>query len=97
MTITPGPWRAVQAFGGARSSEIDIRFGDDSFVGKAYKMDDALLLAAAPDLLRVVKRMMALHHEQLPSETADLYGGGCGCHLCEMGRVAIAKTKGISA
>lgn len=28
------------------------------------------------------RRLLAAHRGQLPSEAADLYGGGCGCTQC---------------
>lgn len=48
--------------------------------------ETALLLRAAPDLVALIREMMAAHRAQLPSEARDLYGGGCGCPLCERAR-----------
>jgi transcriptional regulator with XRE-family HTH domain len=46
----PKPLRATHSFGGSRTGTWDIRFGDDSFIGVAYREDIARLFAAAPDL-----------------------------------------------
>lgn len=43
-------------------------------------------LAAMADVLR---QMLAHHRAQLPSEACDLYGGGCGCPLCQAALAAL--------
>lgn len=43
-------------------------------------------IAAVPDLIAFAMRVMVDHRAQLPSEAADLNGGGCGCPQCEEAR-----------
>jgi hypothetical protein len=49
------------------------------------------LLTAAPDLIAFAQQVIREHRAQLPSETRDLYGGGCGCSQCEAAHAALAK------
>lgn len=49
--------------------------------------------AATATLLAFVARIMRDHRAQLPSETRDLYGGGCGCPQCDEARQLLAAAK----
>lgn len=51
----------------------------------------ARVMAVAPEMARLLKQIMAAHRGQLPSECADLYGGGCGCQQCEQARALLAR------
>lgn len=46
----------------------------------------ARLAVMAPRMLALLQQMMTAHRAQLPSETRDLYGGGCGCPHCNAAR-----------
>lgn len=52
-----------------------------------YKKEDAEFYVAAAnchdDFVKFAEQVMRDHRAQLPSETKDLYGGGCGCPQCE--------------
>lgn len=54
----------------------------------------ARVMAVAPEMARLLKQIMAAHRGQLPSECADLYGGGCGCSQCEQARALLARIEG---
>lgn len=66
-------------------------------LSQAANVENAHLIAAAPELLALARRVMADHRAQLPSESRDLYGGGCGCPQCEQARAAIAKATGAKS
>jgi hypothetical protein len=51
-------------------------------------------MAVAPEMAALLKQIMAAHRGQLPSECADLYGGGCGCPQCEQARALLARIEG---
>lgn len=42
-------------------------------------------------LVEFAERVMRDHRAQLPSETRDLYGGGCGCPQCEQARTVLKR------
>ena len=54
----------------------------------------ARVMAVAPEMARLLKQIMAAHRGQLPSECADLYGGGCGCPQCEQVRALLVRIEG---
>jgi hypothetical protein len=64
--------------------------GDDSKTVLAR----ARVMAVAPEMSQLLKQIMAAHRGQLPSECADLYGGGCGCSQCEQARALLARIEG---
>ena len=105
---TPGPWDYFVGNANGRGL-IRIEAGNDS--GKAghhiasmprgaESESNADLICKAVNshefMLAFAKRVMADHRAQLPSETRDLYGGGCGCPQCEQARIALAKAEGRS-
>lgn len=49
------------------------------------------LVCDREDLIGFLNGVMADHRAQLPSETKDLYGGGCGCPQCENGRLILRR------
>lgn len=47
-------------------------------------------------LIAFARRVLTVHRGQLPSEIADMYGGGCGCPLCEQALAALSNIEGGS-
>lgn len=104
---TPGPWSALTPDQFGRQVQADwVVAGGDAYICVGPQWDDeyrdeslanAHLIAAAPELLALARRVMADHRAQLPSESRDLYGGGCGCPQCEHARAAIAKATGAKS
>lgn len=81
---TPGPWHAYQAadFGGTIGYDIS----GPAVIGNGFtyfNAADARLIAAAPELLRVVEMMLS----------GD-YGRFVQMDLAEAARAALAKAKG---
>jgi len=62
--------------------------------GQETAIARARLMAVAPEMAALLKQIMAAHRGQLPSECADLYGGGCGCPQCEQARALLARIEG---
>ncbi len=62
---------------------------DDGPANEAGEFMDACLDAIG-NMAQVLREMMAMHQAQLPSETRDLYQGGCGCRHCNMAVAALA-------
>lgn len=77
---TPGPWivRAVPNVGlvGHTGYAIDFNEDQEQVVDFVYEEADAKLIAAAPDLLSIAKRWIALdaqwHPDRYESEKAEL-------------------------
>lgn len=65
---TPGPWKANGGYVDAREKTVaDVR----AMSGMEVCMADACLIAAAPELLDALKRMLRLHYDE---GTASLKG-----------------------
>jgi hypothetical protein len=92
---TPAPWKSglwaadasviytpeTDAEGneiGDEISNVDLHHGELD-----EKLANLACMTAGPELYELVRQMMAHHRAQLPVETQDLYGGGCGCPLCQ--------------
>ena len=52
---TPGPWHVVYRY--------EVEAEDGSGIGKANRGDDALLFAAAPDLLEALRELVTICQE----------------------------------
>jgi predicted component of type VI protein secretion system len=83
---TPGPWTAMPCPCGHKScADAVVEPGVVRLQG-ACSMDDARLIAAAPDLLAAL-RVMVLRHEARTSRVARLAA-------LDIARAAIAKAEG---
>jgi hypothetical protein len=93
---TPGPWRTDERHGSPRNIYASFEDGYDEMLATAYEMDhgsaftgeaNARLIAAAPDMLQVLKEVA----------TKDLHTDWCKpaepCWECKV-RAAIAKAEG---
>lgn len=87
---TPGPWKAgnVENRTGGRSAVLIWADGGDD-LGEARTFADARLMAAAPELLEALERMVAMFadHTQYDEE-------GYETAAVAVARAAIAKAKG---
>lgn len=73
MERTPGPWKHVQITtrdGAILRDEILTADGENLVVHDVYREGDALLIAAAPDLLTAAK--VALHRLPGPLDDRDM-------------------------
>lgn len=84
--FTPGPW-AVCADNASSAFGHSVVAGE-GLIAERLDRDDARLIAAAPELLDALKRVMASEHSNA--------GGGreCCCVAHENARAAIAKAEG---
>ena len=81
---TPGPWYADKCpFGHYACNKYRIRHAGAEGM---FEKDDALLIAAAPDLLSVLKGAFA--------SAVWKHQSNCYCEVCEEIRAAIAKAEG---
>lgn len=81
----PGLWTVgYYAPGGRWHPESDHRSEADAAKRVAYLNGDHGDLI--DQMAQFLRRLMAAHRAQLPSETQDLYGGGCGCPQCQDAR-----------
>ena len=98
MSHTPGPWKAVDAgkhWNNPTLTNIEIHYSEDGecIADTVYEMDDALLIAAAPELL-VACREVAEWLDLLKQNYPDMAGLIRGC---QKARAAIAKAEGREA
>ena len=88
---TPGPWRALES----KSSQHQVWKGDDH-IASAWGTDvpgdeqlaNARLIAAAPELLDALKRIVSVASVELTGRRDD---------VLEQARAAIAKATGTNA
>lgn len=104
MTQTPGPWYVTdfsdqfdKAYGistkpGDLGTGDVCPAGDDNGVCAIQNLDDARLIAAAPDLLEALQAILDSHSE--PIEGSDGYNVTCHGRECKIAREAIAKATG---
>jgi hypothetical protein len=97
ITHTPGPWKVFTSTDGQKLIGVGATNGQgitDSDFG-IWSWDDpegkanALLIAAAPDLLAALKRLLAGSYKN------DAHKQPCGCPVCESYSV-VAKAEGRS-
>lgn len=79
ITHTPGPWKIVDY--GTQQKYIE---GGDREIGKAWLIEDARLIAAAPDLLHALRELLR------DVDEAEEIGQG----TYTAARAAIAKAEG---
>ena len=92
-----GGWKVADGSGAFTAYIVNADGADVACVsiGKGeYALARARLMAAAPEMAALLKQIMAAHRGQLPSECADLYGGGCGCPQCEQARALLVRVGG---
>ena len=91
---TPGPWKAEKlGYDGFRIT-YNHKDGIKRYLCHGHEEKNAALIAAAPDLLNMLQRMVDLvqHVQRMIDETG---GGGSPCLLTlEQARAAIRKAKG---
>ena len=84
---TPGPWYATNAAGDAQGLVIAETTGAN--IAVTYRPEDAALVAAAPDLLSILSRILAAHDTQ---NNGAVMGEAVLCeHFARLARATLAK------
>ena len=95
---TPGPWKIITSWNdymveGPNGKEIIWQ--DGNYDTPTISLEDACLIAAAPDLLEVLKAFSDyVRDEQMATDGAVTYSTTTINHLAFLARAAIAKAKG---
>ncbi len=83
---TPGPWEV--SFNGKGTWTIEEVGGNHQYVARTERQQDARLIAAAPELLEHLKKLVG----HLDARDAAQYHGST--EIVKQARVAIAKAEG---
>jgi hypothetical protein len=87
---TPGPWRATAALNENLVTVYTVRDSDNLPVGRGFRASDALLMAAAPELLDALKLFLKQYDACGPNSDFGRYFG----NLRPVAAKAIASAEG---
>lgn len=87
MSHTPAPWVIVES----DDDYLIVNEKSEACSAEAYGIENARLIAAAPDLLEALKALLNAHER---SERGHAYGVEIRFAITEQARAAIAKAEG---
>lgn len=92
---TPGPWNFVEVeYTASQPAVFEVRDDEGAFIASAADEADALLIAAAPELLEACESVIrTTGRVHAGACIVDEVGKGCICHVDKL-RAAIAKARG---
>ena len=94
---TPGPWEIGPGRGDVLLDEYEIQPANGRGpIALASGLDDARLIAAAPDLLEALRNWLDAHEEFFTADDDDIMAGLKLHESYERARAAIAKAEGRS-
>lgn len=89
---TPGPWRATAALNENLVTVYTVRDSDNLPVGRGFRASDAHLMAAAPDLLKTLRGILA-RASNAPHDDPELAARELE-RIMRMAREVIVKAEG---